>query len=157
MCMVLLFPPYCNSKSKCLLWLCVHKLVTLPFLDCLVFHDPTYSQEKPLSIWLAINMRITFTAVITILKGKSFKLMIFPKNRSCFHLRGENHYYRYLDKYDQIIDFIASREGWTDTDYKEKGSEQALTKQCKSFLHLKQFMPNITSFISVKRGFTIYL
>ena len=137
MCMVLLFPPYCNSKSKCLLWLCVHKLVTLPFLDCLVFHDPTYSQEKPLSIWLAINMRITFTAVITILKGKSFKLMIFPKNRSCFHLRGENHYYRYLDKYDQIIDFIASRQGWTDTDYKRERQRASINKTMQVISPLK--------------------
>lgn len=136
--MVFLFPPYCNSKSKCLLWLCVHKLVTIPFPDCLVFHDPTYSQDKPLSLSLAINMRITFTAVITkfpIEKRKSFLSLswqIWSKHWFYSFKAGEQ---------TQII--------------KEKCSEQAFTKQWKPFLHLKQFITNITSFITVKKGFTI--
>ena len=44
----ILFRHLCHivTLKKCLLWLCVHKLVSLPFLHCLVFHDPTFSGAK---------------------------------------------------------------------------------------------------------------
>ena len=45
--MVLPFVPHCNiKKNACYDYVHEHKLVSLPFLHCLVFHDPTFSGAK---------------------------------------------------------------------------------------------------------------